>query len=137
MLLLSCLPSLLHVFHMKYIKESVENIQSKFQKGTYQWKCGLLSYKSVKYGSSYHPRFLNDFDCNPSKVELISCSPLLYVHSFVDGKLYISSTWCPYSPKVYFKRHWEIWYLFLRWCSLVSQSEITPFQRTRLLHIFP
>ena len=60
-------PSLCLVIHVQNLRLKVENTQIKFQKVTYQYKRGLIYYKSVVYRSYFHPRSLHTFDCNPSK----------------------------------------------------------------------
>jgi len=85
MLILWCLPSLFLATHIRRLRMKVENTKSKFQKVTYQQKCGFLCYKNVVYRSNFHPKSSYDSDCNPSKDATKSCWLLLSSHLYVDG----------------------------------------------------
>ena len=80
-------PSLLLVIHIQNPMEKATNTENKFWKVTYQWKYGLLYYKSVEYKYNFHPKLLDADDCNFSKVDWKSYWLLLSSHLCVDGVL--------------------------------------------------
>jgi hypothetical protein len=77
--------SLLSIYN--HLKVKVENIQIKFQKFFYDYKCGIIYYKSVIHRSYFHPKMSDASNCNTSKDAPKSCSLLPSSDMSVDGIL--------------------------------------------------
>ena len=90
---------------MKYREVKVENIQNKFQMGTFLYKFGLIYYNNVVCILDIDPRYSDASRCIPSEVAPKSCYLLMLAHLSVNGMLYISSTLCPSSPTMYSRIH--------------------------------
>lgn len=64
---LRLLISLYNSAHIQFLMVKVSNIQNKFHKGTYSWKCGLPCYRNSKCRSNFVRRLWDAFSYNLSK----------------------------------------------------------------------